>query len=789
MSPERWQRVEAVFESALLRPANERTHFLREACADDADLRREVGAMLGADQRAEGEFEKMAGSVAAEWASAERHNRIGETIGHYRILEPLGAGGMGEVFLARDTTLDRKVALKLLPQQFTKDRDRLRRFEQEARAASALNHPNIITIHEIGECDGTRFLAAEYVEGETLGELIAGPRRSTAETLELGCQAASALAAAHDAGIVHRDIKPANIMLRRDGFIKVLDFGLAKLTGSAPLLDVTEPGRVLGTINYMSPEQAMGRPLDHRTDIFSLGVVLYELGTGQRLFAGQSEAAVYDSILHKATPDPREFAPALPIEFGEVLRRALEKDPARRYQTATEFRADLKRLQDGAGKTEAALLAARERRTALRAQLLRYAAIALCLMALIFGPLFLWQKSARRTAAGPERKSIAVLPFANLSSRDENAYFTQGMHDQVLTDLAKIAQLKVIGRSSVTPYKSGSARDPRQIAQQLGATYLLEASVQRRGGRVRVNAQLIDGNKNEQVWAESYDRELADVFDIQSDLARAIAAQLQASLSPAEAAEIARKPSSNIDAFELYAHARELLDSATATVEGSEQNARSAINLLEAATSRDPGFALAYTELMKAHDFLYWTGIDHSANRLALGAAALEAATRLAPDAGATLFASAEHAYIQRDYARAQAFLVPARAKLPNEPRLRALAGYIFRRRGKWAEAALELEQAVALDPRNVLFLQNLGTTYLIMDKNAAAVQTLERARAIDPKNLGVRLTLANIQIDQWGNLRPMHELLETISREEPENARMLITNKIDLALYERNYE
>jgi non-specific serine/threonine protein kinase len=233
----------------------------------------------------------------------------------------------------------------LLPSRFTHDADRLRRFEKEARAASALNHPNIITIYEIGAMDGTRFIATEFIEGETLREHIGRARLSPEQILDIGCQAASALAAAHAAGIVHHDIKPANIMLRRDGYVKVLDFGLAKLTSAVPQLDVTDAGRVMGTINYMSPEQAMGKPLDQRTDIFSLAVVLYELATGRRLFEGQSEAAVYDAILHAPPPALREFAPAAPMELDTVLRRAMEKDPARRYASAADFRADLRLLQ------------------------------------------------------------------------------------------------------------------------------------------------------------------------------------------------------------------------------------------------------------------------------------------------------------------------------------------------------------------------------------------------------------------------------------------------------------
>jgi serine/threonine protein kinase/Flp pilus assembly protein TadD len=792
MTPERWAKIEGLFQAAVARPLEERAAFLEKACDGDDSLRREVDALLASDRAEDDVLDEIASGTAASWAAeSDGRDLAGKTIGRYQILAPLGFGGMGEVFLAQDDVLDRKVALKLLPKQFTQDRDRLRRFEQEARAASALNHPNIITIYEIGESDGTRFMAAEYVEGQTLRELIGKPERQLADVLEIGIQASGALAAAHGANIIHRDIKPANIMLRRDGYIKVLDFGLAKLTSARAHLDVTEPGRVMGTINYMSPEQAMGQALDHRTDVFSLGVVLYELATGQRLFEGKSDAAVYDSILHKETPPLRQFAPASPIELDQVIRRALEKDPARRYQTAADLRADLKRLSEGAGKTRAAVIAARERSTEFRGRLLRYAATISLVAAVIVGALFVGKKFAPQTGTPPEspRKSIAVLPFSNLSSSGDNAYFVDGMHDQVLTDLAKIAQLKVIGRSSVSQYQADTARDLRQIGEQLGAAYLLEGSVQRAGGRVRVNARLIQANQNEQVWAETYDRELADVFDIQSDIAKAIAAQLRTRLSPAETAEIERKPSSNLRAFELYTQARSLLELAGSTVEGSEQSARTAINLLEQAIQRDPGFAAAYRELTRAHDFLYWTGVDHSEARLALGQAAVEAAARAAPGSADTHLALIEHAYAKRDFETAERELAAAQSKLPNDSRATALAGYIHRRLGRWEESTRDLEKAMELDPRNVNVLNNLAINYLTLENDTAGLRALERIIEIDSEHLGARLGLASLEIARHGDTRPLRNLLEAISREEPANAKKIISHKITLAFYERDFD
>ena len=790
MTPERWQKIEGLFEVAVARSLEERGMFLDEACAGDDSLRREVEALLASDREEQGALEEIAYGMAAElMAERDGHELVGQTLGRYQILAPLGSGGMGEVYLAQDTTLDRKVALKLLPRQFTRDRDRLRRFEQEARAASALNHPNIITIYEVGEWDGARFIAAEYVEGETLGEQMRKPDRPLSLILDIGMQAAGALAAAHAAGIVHRDIKPANIMLRRDGFIKVLDFGLAKLTSARAHLDVTEPGRVMGTINYMSPEQAMGQPLDHRTDIFSLGVVLYEIASGQRLFEGKSEAAVYDAILHKPPPLLRDFIPTSPPQFDQVLRRALEKDPARRYQTAQEFRADLKCLLNTSGTTEAAHIATRERGLRRRSQALHWAAIVLALSAVFAGMLFLRGKFPPGSPNESSRKSIAVLPFANLSSDPENVYFAEGVQDQVLTDLAKIAQLKVIGRTSVMQYKAEAARDLRQIGQQLGASYLVEGTVQRAGGRVRVNTVLLEANGNGQLWAETYDRELADVFDIQSEIAKGIATQLQAKLSPAEAAALARKPTSDLRAFELYTRARTLLDIAGSSSENADQNARTAINLLDQATHRDASFLAAWCELARGHDFLFWTGIDHSATRLALAQAAVDATQKITPDSGEAHLTSAKHFYTQRDFDGAERELTAARTKLPNDSDAMALGGYIHRRLGHWQESTRALEQTVEVDPRNVVVLQDLAINYGVMKDYRRATAVLDRIIAIAPDRFVIRISRAEFQLACCADTKPLQQAIETALQQDPANAKSLVQNQLTLAFYQRDID
>jgi eukaryotic-like serine/threonine-protein kinase len=792
MTADRWRQVEELFESAVARPPHERRAFLESVCNGDSSLRHEVESLLASDEQA-GDLDEIVAGVAAEWnAEHDGAGLLGQMVGRYKVVEPLGAGGMGEVFLAHDTMLDRSVALKLLPRRFTSDRDRLRRFEQEARAASALNHPNIITIYEIGEVDGTRFMATEHVEGETLREVIGKPGRQISDVLEIGCQAASALDAAHRAGIIHRDIKPANIMLRADGFIKVLDFGLAKLTSARPQLDVTEPGRVMGTINYMSPEQAMGQPVDHRSDIFSLGVVLYELATARRLFDGQSEAAVYDAILHEPPPPIHQFVPKAPEEFDQVIRRALEKDPARRYQTAADFRTDLKRLTQGPGNTQAAAIAARERRVARRRRALRVAAIAAVLLALVAGALFLggrFEAQQMRAAATRDTdKSIAVLPFENLSRNEETAVFADGIQDQVLTDLARIQQVKVIGRTSVQQYKPEPSRDLSEIGRQLGVGYLLEGSVQRAGERVRVNVRLMNAGNAQLVWAETYNRELADLLDIQQEISGQIATRLEANISPEQLAAVTRKPTKDLRAFELYTRGRTLYELAESTIEQQEKNARDAMELLTQATDRDPQFLEAWFYLARAHDFLYWTGIERTPERLALGQAAIDAAASFAPDSGETHLARATHLYTMRDFPPAERELAAARAKLPNNPRVFALAGYMARRQGRLEEGVHQLETATELDPRNPRILQELAISYFVVGDQAKGTATLDRALAVAPDHLGLRLARVALEIGYRADTQPLKNLItETLAR-DPAAIGSLAQHMITAGFYSRDF-
>jgi serine/threonine protein kinase/Flp pilus assembly protein TadD len=774
MTAERWQKVEELFEAALARPLGERTAFLAAACGGDEPLRQEVNALLLADREDEGAFEEIASKVATGWAhESARGELVGKTVGRYRILSLLGSGGMGEVYLADDMTLDRKAAIKLLPRNVTLDRERLRRFEQEARAASALNHPNIITIYEIGQADGTPFIASEYIEGTTLRDRMMTMDCGASDVLEIGMQASSALAAAHSAGIVHRDIKPANIMVRSDGYVKLVDFGLAKLTTSTPTnADVTAVGRVMGTINYMSPEQALGQPLDHRTDIFSLGVVLYELATGHRLFQAESEAATYNRILNHAPPPMREFNAQVPEELDQVIRRALEKDRDRRYQSSVDLRTDLKRLAQGNETTEAAKVALSARRTAHRKRNWRIGAIAALLLA-ISAALFFAGRLATRPRnvvpppAEPSTKSIAVLPFDSLGSDKDSDYFADAVQDQILTDLAKVAELKVISRTSVMQYKSGAARNLREIGRQLGVANVLEGSVQRRGNRVRMNAQLIDTRDDTHLWAQTYDRNLEDVFAIQSEIAQTIADQLRARISPEEHAVMTQPPTKDVLAFRFYQRARELkFHNADPS---AENRLVEAVDLLRQATQRDPAFLQAWCLLAEVELDLYWERIDHTDARLESSRAAVEEAVRLQPDAGETHLTQGIYYYHGlSDYSRALQELALAGRTLPNSADVPFYSAAIFRRQDRWDEALREFNRAAELDPRNFGILSETAHTEEAMEHYAEATRRYNQALAVSPGDVYTRERLAMIPYIERADPKPLQELNAAILATEP---------------------
>src|SRR5437763_3155375 len=529
MKPELWQRITDLFDEAMTRGPKERLAFLEEACEGNRDLRKQVERLVKSHEKSGDFLESSAFAEAPELLTDDRASAsVGEVIGHYRIESLIGIGGMGEVYLARDERLGRKVALKLLPKRLTADETQLSRFKTEARSASALNHPNILTVYEIGAEGNRQFIATEFIEGMTLRASLACGRMNLHAALEIAVQVASALAAAHETGVVHRDIKPENIMLRPDGYAKVLDFGIAKLT-ERPAFDdhrvettallQTRRGLVLGTAHYMSPEQARGQKVDARSDIWSLGVVLYEIVAGSPPFGGETPSDCIAAILTAEPVPVSSILPDVPARLESVLQKALNKNTDERYQTIKEMLAELRSLKakletqsslsqtKSAGGPKVSELKRHKRGVLVTLVAALLAVVAVACFFFFFVP-----------AALPNEKSIAVLPFENLSEDKSNAYFADGIQAEILTPLSKVADFKVISRTSTEKYKS-KPDNLREIAKQLGVSNILEGTVQKAAGQVRVTVQLINATTDGHLWAEIYDRKLTDIFTLETDIA------------------------------------------------------------------------------------------------------------------------------------------------------------------------------------------------------------------------------------------------------------------------------
>ena len=550
----------------------------------------------------------------------------GQTINHYRVTSPLGAGGMGEVYLAEDTRLERRVALKFLPALFTQDKRHLRRFEQEARAVAALSHPNVCTIHEVVETgEGRHCIVMEYVEGVTLRERIAEGPMKVGEALDAAVQVASALSAAHAAGIVHRDIKPENIMLRRDGYVKVLDFGLAKLTekksepfdseGKTRVLELkTSPGMVMGTVAYMSPEQARGLPVDARTDVWSLGVVLYEMVAGQQPFDGATPTDVIISIAGLEPEPLARYAPEVPIQLERIVKKALAKDREERYQTAEDLLIDLKGLrhelaieseverykQPTANGGPAATTSDRQLITSrffplglTRSRILIFTAlIGMLIIAGLASALFFRQSSP--SVLQTEIKSLAVLPLENLSGDTSQDYFADGMTDALITDLAKVGALRVISLQSVMQYK-GARKPLPEIGRELNVDAVLTGSIVRSGERVRIAVQLIHAATGRNLWADSYERDLRDVLALQREVTRDIVGEIRIKLTPQEQVRFETVRPVNPEAYDHYLRGKFYLH------RQNRDDNEAAITALERAVATDPTFAAAHAELAQAY--------------------------------------------------------------------------------------------------------------------------------------------------------------------------------------------
>ncbi|MFC1529796.1 protein kinase [Gemmatimonadota bacterium] len=632
---------------------------------------------------------------------------IGKTVGHYQILEKIGSGGMGDVWLANDTRLERKVALKFLPAEATSEEDQ-RRFIREARAASVLDHPNICTIHEIDNSDsGQTYIAMAYCDGETVKERIARGPLKIEDALEIAIQTGEGLARAHKVGIVHRDIKPANVIITEDGLAKIVDFGLAKLLGSSQL---TRTGSSLGTVAYMSPEQVRGDEVDHRADIWSLGVMLYELVTGQLPFQGDNETTVMYSVLNAHYENPGTIRQDIPHDLEETICKALVKDPDNRYQHIAEMIGDLQKVSAGGAEQQ------------------------------------------------ESRNSIAVLPFTNMSADPENEYFSDGITEDIITQFTRIRDLKVVSRTSIMQYKD-TDKSIKEIGRELGVATVLEGSVRKAGNQVRIVAQLIDAKSDDHLWAETFNRELEDIFAVQSEVAEQIAAALDINIHAEEQKALQQQPTENLEAYQAYMRGRYYMGLPLYT----EENWSKGMAALEQAVELDPTFALAWAELSTNHAGLIFYMTDPSPERLEMARSAAERATQLAPDDPEIhLSLGIYNLFAFRDTETAGKHLRIAEKGLPGNARIPDTWGLVYQVQGRWEASIEAFESALKLNPNDGAIYSELNFGYWFLRKYQQAVEAGDRGILLAPG-------------EQWAYLFKIYALWGWRGRDSLEDARITL--------------
>src|SRR5215472_5485311 len=703
-------------------------------------------------------------------------------LGDYELLEEIGRGAQGVVYRARQKSLNRVVALKIIGLGHWATKAHVKRFRLEAEAAARLDHPFIVPIHEIGQSNGSCYFSMQLVEGGQLDQVIKREPMPSRPAAELIAKLARTVHHAHQRGILHRDIKPGNILLDAKGDPHLTDFGLARLLETES--SVTRTTEALGTPSYMAPEQARGdnAQLSSATDVYGLGAVLYQLLTGRPPFLGETTYETIRLVLDTDPRQPRLLNPKVDRDLSTICLKCLEKDPKQRYASALGLAEDLEHwLRHEPTQARRAGILIRGNKWIRRKPLAAALIVSLVALAAVIS----WNIWKSQFAGHLPITGIAVLPFENLSNDNNDASLADGIQDDILTKLAKIANLKVISRTSVMQFRG--KHNVREIGEALRISHLLEGSVRKIGNRLHVNAQLIDARTDTHLWAEQYDRDLNDMFAIQSEIAQRVAEHLHAKISAAERLAIERQPTADLIAFDLYSRAKNLLLMTSSDVSG-RANLLNAADLLNQAVMHDPSFFEAYCQLAHTHDRLYHLGYDHTPVRLALAEAAVAAAFRLRPDAGEAHLAAAENLYRGHlDYDSALTELGVASQTLPNDPQLLELKGYIQRRQGKHEEALQNLERAADLDPRNVLLLQQIAVSFDLLRRYAEGKSMWNRALAIVPDDVNTKVELAGVECSWKANIRPLRRLINSIRATDPTAVRSIADAWLICALAARD--
>ena len=728
MTSEHWQKVKGFFDAVVDLSPYERGQFLDDACGTDKELRGEVQKMLDSSDAAESFMETPAASEVAGLILQPRENlQSGKTFGHYKTLKLIGAGGMGEVYLAEDKKLDRKVAIKILNEHFSKNESNLQRFIREAKAASALNHPNILVIHEIGESENSNYIVSEFIEGETLREYLQKSRLKLSEILDIAVQIANALTAAHGARIIHRDIKPENIIVRPDGFVKILDFGLAKLIEQKSFVGLedktakqnqTAKGLILGTVNYMSPEQAKGEKVDERTDIFSFGVLLYEMIAGRTPFAGDSMPETFANLMNSEPQPLSRFSQNVPEELQRIIAKTLRKNKDERYQTMKGLLGDLKNLRENLAfdeKLEKSQSRSKENSTVflqtatgnlnnqtnkqntgsnehIKPRKPLAAAALIVLLIAIAGFGYYFYESKKSLSSANVKKTLAVLPFVN-AGQDANAdYLSDGITESIINNLSQLSGLKVMSRNSAFRFKNNQT-DVKAIASQLGVETLVTGDIKQIGDKLIINVRLIDASDDSQIWGNQYVKNSADIIAAQNEIAQAVAQNLRVRLTGTEQQHLAKRPTENIEAYQLYLRGR------FQVFKLMPQEINQGISYFQQAIEIDPNYALAYAGIADAYRSLaLGSELNPSENLLKSKAAASKAIeidetlSEGYTSLGATNFWLWDWNAAESNYKRALELD-------PNSANAHLFYSHFLSNMGRHAEALAEVKIARELDP------------------------------------------------------------------------------------------